>query len=77
MFGSQILDVAIGLVFVYLLLSLICSTLMEMVARLVALRSNTLEEAIRHILADDDQPKSPPSTGANDKISANEFYEKD
>src|SRR5262245_48973156 len=74
MFGSQMLDVVIGLAFVYLLLSLICSTLMEMVARLLALRSNTLEEAIRHILEDNSKSKSPSPPEANIKISPDEFY---
>jgi hypothetical protein len=50
MFGSQILEVAIGIVFVYLILSLICSALNELVARMSALRSRTLEDGIRNLL---------------------------
>lgn len=53
MFGSAIIDVAVGLIFVYLLLSLVCSALGEIVAQLLKLRSKTLEEAVQRILTDD------------------------
>ena len=33
MFGSEMLDVAIGMIFTYLLLSLICSALNELISR--------------------------------------------
>jgi len=53
MFGSYILDVAIGLVFVYMLLSLLCSTINEQViARFFSLRAKTLENGIKNMLAD-------------------------
>jgi hypothetical protein len=53
MFGSYILDVAIGLVFVYMLLSLLCSTINEQViTRILALRAKTLEAGIQNMLAD-------------------------
>jgi hypothetical protein len=45
MFGSGILDVAIGIIFLYLLLSLICSSLTEGIARILALRSSNLLNA--------------------------------
>jgi len=54
MFGSEILEAAIGLVFVYLLLSLLCSALNEWIARGLALRSRTLQTGIRCLLADDE-----------------------
>jgi len=51
MFGSYILDIAIGLVFVYMLLSLLCSTINEQViARIFSLRANTLEAGIQNML---------------------------
>jgi len=53
MFGSEMLEVAIGLVFVYLLLSLICSVLNEWIARVFGMRSKTLKSGIRALLADD------------------------
>jgi hypothetical protein len=53
MFGSYILDVAIGLVFVYMLLSLLCSTINEQViTRILSLRATTLEAGIKNMLAD-------------------------
>ena len=53
MFGSYILDVAIGLVFVYMLLSLLCSTINEQViTRILSLRAKTLEDGIKNMLAD-------------------------
>ena len=50
MFGSEILDVAIGLIFVYLLLGLICSAVNEWFARMLALRSSILKEGIKNLL---------------------------
>ena len=51
---SIILDVAIGIIFIYLLLSLICTSFSELIAQILALRSNTLEEGIRNLLNDPD-----------------------
>jgi hypothetical protein len=51
MFGSQILDIGIGLIFVYLLLGLIFSVLNEWIARIFALRSGNLEDGIRNLLS--------------------------
>lgn len=42
MFGSVILDVAIGMAFVYLLLSLIASVVQEMLAAFMQLRAANL-----------------------------------
>ncbi len=51
MFGSNILEVAIGIILVYSLLSLICSTVNEwIIARLLALRSTTLEAGISNLI---------------------------
>lgn len=52
MFGSTILEIGIGLTFVYLLLSLVCSALNEWIAQLVAMRANTLEAGLRNLLHD-------------------------
>lgn len=52
MFGSKVLEIGIGLAFVYLLLSLICSTLTELVARFLAMRSRNLQEGIYNLLKD-------------------------
>jgi hypothetical protein len=51
MFGSYILDVVFGLIFVYLVLSSICSTINEqIIARLLNLRAKTLETGIQNML---------------------------
>src|SRR5690348_6963721 len=50
MFGSPILDVAIGLALTYLLLSLICTAVNEWIAGLLNWRAATLQEAIRKLL---------------------------
>jgi hypothetical protein len=50
MFNSSVLDVAIGLIFVYLLLGLICTTVNEWFAQLFKTRAATLKEGIRRLL---------------------------
>jgi hypothetical protein len=51
MFGSNVLEIAIGLIFVYSLLSLLCSTINEQViVKLLALRAKTLEDGIKTML---------------------------
>lgn len=52
MFGSSILEVVVGVVFVYLLLSLVCSALNEWIASWLRMRSETLRSAIRNLLND-------------------------
>ncbi len=54
MFGSQILEVALGIGFLYLLLSLVCSAITEGIARAFAMRSGTLKSGIRNLLEDPD-----------------------
>jgi hypothetical protein len=54
LFGSTLLDVVIGLVFTYLLLSIVCSAINEFVARLLQLRAKTLEAGIGNLLQDPD-----------------------
>ena len=54
MFNSGILDVAIGLVFIFLLLSLICSAINEMIEAWFKMRAADLEKGIREFLYDKD-----------------------
>jgi hypothetical protein len=49
MFGSSILEVAIGMIFVYLLLSLMCSALNEIIESLLKNRATDLESGIREL----------------------------
>jgi hypothetical protein len=48
MFGSDILDIAVGLVFVYLLASLIVSAATELIAGWLGWRANKLLDGIRN-----------------------------
>jgi hypothetical protein len=50
---NPIIETAIGLVFVYLLLSMICSALQEWIATLLGLRAKTLFEGISKMLCGD------------------------
>jgi hypothetical protein len=52
MFGFPILEVAIGLCFVYLLLSLICTTVNETIVALTRRRGKMLEQGIETLLGD-------------------------
>jgi hypothetical protein len=54
MFGSEILDVAIGVVFVFVLVSLMCSAVREGLEGWLKTRATHLEEGIRHLLHDHD-----------------------
>jgi hypothetical protein len=54
MFGSMIFDVLIGLVLVFLLMSLICSTIQEQIAGTFHQRAKTLMRGIQELLRDDE-----------------------
>jgi hypothetical protein len=55
MFGSQILEVVIGLTLIFLVLSIGCSGVKEVIASVLSLRSNTLVEAVRNMLKNGDR----------------------
>jgi hypothetical protein len=57
MFGSEILDVAIGVIFVFLLVSLICSAVREGIEAWMKSRATHLEQGVRELLHD------PTATG--------------
>ncbi|HZK79539.1 MAG TPA: hypothetical protein VFC46_00690 [Humisphaera sp.] len=50
MFGSNVLETAIGLVFVFLSVSLVCTAVNELIAAAFASRSRDLERGIRNML---------------------------
>lgn len=52
MFGSTILDVAIGMIFVYSVFSMVATKINDIIASWMKWRSKTLEEGIRTMLAD-------------------------
>ena len=53
MLGSVVLDVAIGMVFLYLLLSLIASAIAEIFASVLQTRAANLQRGIRSLLSED------------------------
>lgn len=52
MLDIPIIEVAIGLVFFYVLLSLVCSSIQEVIAGLVGLRSMNLQQGIENLIGD-------------------------
>jgi len=54
MLGSEILDVAIGVVFVFVIVSLICTAVREGLEGWLKTRATHLEQGIRHLLHDRD-----------------------
>lgn len=52
MFGSEVLDVAIGLVFIYLVLSLVCSAACELIESFLKRRAMFLERGLQELLND-------------------------
>jgi hypothetical protein len=50
MFGSQVLEVVIGLSLIYLVLSIGCSGVKEVIAAIFSLRAKTLESGVRRML---------------------------
>jgi hypothetical protein len=57
MFSSQILDVAIGLVFLYCFLSLLCSVIIEMATAMTKKRPRMLKDGINSLLQDSEALK--------------------
>jgi hypothetical protein len=52
MFSSQVLEVSVGLILIYLVISTVCSGIKELIARAFDMRAKTLEDAVRNMLAD-------------------------
>ncbi len=52
MFGSQILEVTIGVIFLFLLISIVCSSIREAIEAWMKTRAAFLEHAIRELLHD-------------------------
>lgn len=51
---TGVLDIAISLIFLYLLISLVCTALNEIIATLLSLRSCSLAASVGKILEDED-----------------------
>ena len=54
MFNSVVLDVVIGLVFIYLLYSLLATIIQELISSYIGLRAKILKQGIARMLDDDD-----------------------
>jgi hypothetical protein len=52
MFGLQMLDVAIGIIFIYLLMSLVCSAISEIIETVLKCRARCLERSLRELFND-------------------------
>src|SRR5438045_6157696 len=52
MFGSTILDAAIGIIFIYLLVSLVISAINELIAAMLKSRAENLSQGIQALLQD-------------------------
>ncbi|MEZ2445568.1 hypothetical protein AB6805_27820 [Chitinophaga sp. RCC_12] len=57
MFSNLAIDVALGLIFIYLLYSLLASVVQELVARIFNSRARLLTKGLRRMLEDDDHSK--------------------
>ncbi len=57
MFGSTVIDIALGLIFIYFLLSVAASHINEVIAGMVQARAKNLEAGIRGLLADPELSK--------------------
>lgn len=53
MLDSPIVDVALGMVFFYVTLSLVCSSIQEIIASLLGLRSRNLKKGIRNLIGNE------------------------
>jgi len=68
--NTAILDVAIGLMFIYLLCALVCSVLQELLANLLKSRARNLKEAIQLMLNDPNMSGLASSLYAHPRIAA-------
>lgn len=73
MFGSQILDIAIGLIFIYLILALTCTAINEMIAGWLDRRCKNLFEGIRTLL-NDPTMRVPSTASTADQGLLDRFY---
>jgi hypothetical protein len=75
LFNSTILDVIIGLIFVYLLLSILCTAANEWLAALTKRRAKTLKRGLEQLLEDQLLTEEPPPGEEAPNTLINAFYE--
>jgi hypothetical protein len=54
MLQNAVIDVAIGLILMYLMLSLLCTVINEFIATKLSIRANTLRDALKKLIDNDD-----------------------
>jgi hypothetical protein len=54
MFNSQIIEIITGLIFIYLILSLLGTTINELIAGILHLRGKNLKKSLSYMLSDPD-----------------------
>src|SRR5262245_18852306 len=70
MFGLQTLDVILGLAFVYLVLSLGCTAIKEMISQWLNWRAETLRDGIRNMLSSAETAMKKPDVAVADATAA-------
>src|SRR5688572_14404460 len=65
MFGSNILEIALGLTLIYTMFSLVCTAGNELIASVFRLRAKNLADGIRNLL-NDTSPATPGATHASE-----------
>ena len=76
MFNTSILDVAIGMVFIYLLLSLLCTATNELIELLLKKRAVDLERGIRELLVQPTSEAAADATREKDTPNAPDIVER-
>lgn len=74
MFGMQILDIAIGLIFIYLMLALTCTAINELIAGWLDRRSKNLIMGIRNLLEDSTAQTNRPASVRDETGIVGRFY---
>jgi len=69
MFGLQMLDVLIGLVFIYVLLALVCTVVMEMMAGVMDRRTKNLLLGITNLLGEDQLLSQGTEAAGTDQVA--------
>ncbi len=73
MFGLQIIDIAVGLIFIYLILALTCTAVNELIAGWLDRRTNNLFQGLRNLLSDDKVKDKAPGSKPETTLVAS-FY---
>ena len=71
MIDLRMIDVAIGIVFLYLLVSMVCSIIREAIENILNRRAANLEEAIRELLG---EAERTPDSAKDDRLGIDKLY---